>query len=63
MGKSKSKAISGKTVRIWIEPKKRLQKFIAAKAKKERRIVSEAEIVSTAVDMLCDIEERKVGIV
>lgn len=62
MGNDSQKTSSGSTVRIWKEPKERLQKFIKAKSKKERRLVSEAEIVSTAVDMLCSIEEPKLGI-
>jgi hypothetical protein len=53
---------TGSTVRIWNEPKERLQKVREAKAKKERRIVSEAELVSKAVEALCTKEEKRLGI-
>lgn len=62
MGKQSQKAASGATVRIWAEPKKRLIGVVEAKAKKERRPVSEAELVSKAVDMFCDQEEKELGI-
>lgn len=50
---------SSAVVRIWREPKERLGKVIAKKSKKERRPISEAEMVSKAVDLLCDKEEPK----
>lgn len=54
---------SSAVVRIWREPKKRLGKVIARKTKKEGRPISEAELVSKAVDQYCSKEERKLGIV
>ncbi len=62
MGKESQKTASGSTVRIWREPKERLLNVARAKADKERRLVSEAELVSKAVDQYCDKEERKLGI-
>jgi len=62
MATHQQKTGSGSTVRIWDEPKERLQKVREAKAKKEKRLVSEAELVSKAVDALCDREEPKLGI-
>jgi hypothetical protein len=62
MAQQTQKQVSGKTVRIWSEPKERLAKVIVEKAKKEQRIISEAEMVSRAVNMLCDKEEPKLGI-
>lgn len=62
MSKQTQKAVSGKTVRIWTEPKVRLTKVQEAKSKKERRPISEAELVSRAVDLFCDREEPKLGI-
>lgn len=62
MGKNKQKAASGATVRIWREPKERLLEVVKEKARQERRLVSEAELVSKAVDLYCDEEEPKLGI-
>ena len=62
MGDGTQKQASGNTVRIWTEPKKRLKKVCEEKAKKEQRIISEAELVSKAVNALCAKEERKLGI-
>lgn len=62
MGKKLQKTTSGATVRIWREPKERLLNVVSEKAKQERRLVSEAELVSKAVDMYCDEEEKKLGI-
>lgn len=56
------KETSGKTVRIWTDRKKRLADVIIEKSKKERRPISEAEMVSKAVDMLCEVEERELGL-
>lgn len=53
---------SSAVVRIWREPKERLVKVIEEKSKKERRPISEAEMVSKAVDKLCDVEEKKLGL-
>lgn len=63
MGKQPQKIASGATVRIWRDPKERLQNVIEKKSERERRPISEAEMVSKAVDMLCDIEEPQLGIV
>lgn len=62
MAEQPQKQGSGSTVRIWSEPKERLQKVVEAKAKKERRLVSEAELVSKAVEAFCDKEEKKLGL-
>lgn len=62
MADKEQKQASGATVRIWADAKERLQNVVVAKAKKERRLVSEAELVSKAVDALCDKEEKKLGI-
>lgn len=62
MAEQTQKAVSGSTVRIWNEPKERLQKVRERKEKKERRPVSEAELVSKAVEAYCTKEERKLGI-
>jgi hypothetical protein len=50
------------TVRIWTDPKKRLQNVVREKAAKEKREVTEIELVSKAVDALCKREEKKLGI-
>lgn len=50
------------TVRIWREPKKRLAKVARQKAAIENREVTEAELVSKAVEIFCTKEERKLGI-
>lgn len=62
MAHQTQKARSGSTVRIWADRKERLQKLVAEKGKRERRPVSEAELVSKAVDLLCDREGKKLGI-
>jgi hypothetical protein len=62
MAEQTTKHATGTTVRIWLKPKERLQKVVAAKATKEERHVSEAELVSKAVNALCDKEEKKLGI-
>lgn len=53
---------SSAVVRIWREPKERLVRVIEKKSKKERRPISEAEMVSKAVEQLCDKEEKKLGL-
>lgn len=62
MAKQQQNGVSGTTVRIWSKPKDRLQRVVEKKTEKEGRPVSEAELVSKAVDALCDKEERKLGI-
>lgn len=62
MAGQQQKTTSGSTVRIWSKPKERLQKVVEAKGKKEDRIVSEAELVSKAVNALCEKEEKKLGL-
>lgn len=56
------KTTSGSTVRIWKKPKERLQKVVETKTEREGRPVSEAELVSKAVDALCKKEEKKLGL-
>jgi hypothetical protein len=62
MAEQTQKQASGGTVRIWREPKKRLAAVVEKKSEKEGRIVSEAELVSKAVEAYCTKEERKLGI-
>jgi hypothetical protein len=62
MGQESQKAAASEVVRIWKEPKKRLQEMREAKAKKEQRPVSEAELVSKAVDALYSKERTKLGL-
>jgi hypothetical protein len=50
------------TVRIWTDPKKRLQDVVREKAARERRDVTEIELVSMAVDAFCKKEEKRLGI-
>jgi hypothetical protein len=52
----------GSMVRIWDKSKERLVKVVEKKIEKENRNVSEAELVSKAVDMYCAREEKKLGI-
>lgn len=63
MDEETQKTASGSTVRIWTKPKERLQKVREAKAEKEKRLVSEAELVSKAVDAYCDKEEPRLKLV
>ena len=63
MGTQTQKKVSGSTVRIWTKSKERLAEVVKEKSEREGRIVSEAELVSKAVNMLCAKEEKKLGIV
>lgn len=63
MGQESQKATTSEVVRIWKEPKKRLARVLLEKSKKEKRPITETELVSKAVDALCKIEERKLGII
>lgn len=62
MAEQTTKQASGSTVRIWSEAKERVQEMVEAKTKKERRPVSEAEVVSKAVEALHKKEKKKLGI-
>lgn len=62
MANETPKNSSSAVVRIWREPKDRLGEVIKKKAKKEGRPISEAELVSKAVNQFCNKEERKLGI-
>lgn len=62
MEDGRQKSSTSAVVRIWKEPKERLVKVGEKRSKKERRPISEAELVSTAVNLYCDKEERKLGI-
>lgn len=62
MAEQPQKQVSGSTVRIWDEPKKRLQEMVEAKTRKERRPVSEAEVVSKAVEALYKKDKKKLGL-
>jgi hypothetical protein len=57
MAKQTQKHVSGSTARIWSEAKKQLQKLVESRAKKEKRPVSEAEIVSKAVGEMYEREK------
>lgn len=50
------------TVRIWPVVKERLQNLVSEKAKIEKRNVYEVELVNKAVNDLCEIEEKKLGL-
>lgn len=56
------KSTTSETVRIWAKPKERLVKVAEKKTEREGRPVTEVELVSKAVDLLCDIEERQLGL-
>lgn len=62
MAEQPQKTVSGSTVRIWDEPKKRLQEMVEARARKERRPVSEAEVVSKAIEALYKKDKKKLGL-
>jgi hypothetical protein len=62
MSEETTKTKESTTVRIWTEPKKRLQDVVRKKAAKEGRDVTEQELVSKAVVALCEIEEKELGI-
>jgi hypothetical protein len=62
MAQQTQKKRFSKTVRIWPEPKERLQKVQRKMADRESRDVTEAELVSKAVEAYCTKEERKLGI-
>jgi hypothetical protein len=61
MGEEAQKTKISTTVRIYAEPKDRLQKIVWKKTFKEGRKYTEAELVSKAVDDLCEKEERKLA--
>lgn len=61
MGKAQ-KTKSSTTVRIWKEPKERLQNLAWTKSMKEKRTVTEAELSSLAVEQYCTKEEKKLGL-
>lgn len=62
MAQQPQKTKESTTVRIWMEPKKRLQNVARKKAARENREVTEAELTSMAVDQFCTKEEKKLGI-
>lgn len=62
MGKGDAKTQDSTTVRIGLKPKERLQNVARNKAAKEKREVTELELVNEAVAALCSKEERKLGI-
>jgi hypothetical protein len=62
MAENNTKKRFSRTVRIWPEPKERLQKVQRRMADKEGREVTEAELVSKAVAAFCKREEPKLGI-
>lgn len=47
------------SVRIWKDSKKELEEVLLRKALKEKRRVTEVELVSKAVDAMCVKERRK----
>lgn len=62
MGQGSQIFASSEVVRIWKGAKKKLQEMAEAKTKKESRPVSEAEVVSKAVEALYTKEQKKLGI-
>ena len=62
MGQESQKLAGSEVVRIWKEPKKRLQEMVEARTRKERRPVSEAEVVSKAVEALYKRDKKKLGL-
>lgn len=62
MADKRQKTSTSAVVRIWTEPKERLAEVGKHRSKKERRPITEAELVSTAVNLYCDKEEKKLGI-
>lgn len=62
MGQGSQIFASSEVVRIWKGAKKKLQDMVEARAKRERRPVSEAEVVSKAVEALYTKDKKKLGI-
>lgn len=62
MANQTAKQATGYMVRIWAESKKRVREMVEAKTEKEGRPVSEAEIVSKAVDALHKKSRKTLGI-
>jgi hypothetical protein len=59
MAQETQKSKKSTTVRIYRETKERLQKVAFKKTGKESRSVTEVELVSEAVALLCRREEKK----
>jgi hypothetical protein len=51
-----------KTVRIWTDEKKDVQKVIAERMSREKRMVTEAEVLSPVIKAFLKREKRKLGI-
>jgi hypothetical protein len=62
MAQGTQKSKKYESVRIWEEPKKRLEKVMHEKALKENRRVTEVELASAAIEDFCKKEEKKLGI-
>lgn len=62
MGQESQRTGSSEVVRIWKGPKKQLQDMVEARTRKERRPVSEAEVVSKAVEALYKRDKKKLGL-
>lgn len=62
MGQESQKLAASEVVRIWKGPKKQLQEMVEARTRKERRPVSEAEVVSKAVEALYKKDKKKLGL-
>jgi hypothetical protein len=63
MGDETTKTQESTTARIWTESKKRIQNVAREKAAREKRDVTECELLSIAADKYCDEEEPKLGLV
>jgi hypothetical protein len=51
-----------KTVRIWTDEKKDVQKVIAERMSREKRMGTEAEVLSPVIKAFLKREKRKLGI-
>lgn len=51
-----------KTVRIWTNEKEDVQKVIAERISREKRMVTEAELLSPVIKAFVRREKRKLGI-
>jgi len=62
MAQESQKTTTSEVVRIWKKAKEQVQEMVEAKTKKECRPVSEAEVVSKAVEALHKKEKKKLGV-
>lgn len=62
MAEGNTKTKDSTTVRIWTEPKKKLQDVVRAMAAKEKRDVTEQELASKAVEEFYDRKKKALGL-